>query len=406
MNKHKVVTLIGAGFSGLTLAYYLVKKGFHVKIYEKSNRVGGLIQTIAHPLGLIETAANGMIASESLFALAEDLGVELIKPKNESRKRFIYRGRARQWPLSIFENTVLLFKFALNYVCGTLKPKPELSIYEWGKSRLGKGATEYLLSPGLSGIYAGDAKKLSSFLILNRFFNKTKAKPLKYRGTTAPKSGMEELLQSLKNYLVNNKVEIILDKEITSLPESELVVLCCGPQASSQILSAQAADLSAKLKEIELLPLVSVTQFYKKESSDLKGFGILFPSAESFNSLGVLFNADIFEGRSQLRSETWILGGALSKNIIDKSDDEILSLISADRKKLAKAATAEFSRIQRWPKALPHYTLELEKILIEIQNLLPKNIYLHGNYLGRLGLSQILESSKSMSVDLQRELEA
>jgi hypothetical protein len=46
--------------------------------------------------------------------------------------------------------------------------------------------------------------------------------------------------------------------------------------------------------------------------------------------------------------------------------------------------------VTRWSRALPHYTIELEKILTDLPPP-PKNIALVGNYLGRIGLAKILE---------------
>ena len=46
------VTIWGAGFSGLILGYFLKDQGYSVTIYEKSNRIGGKIQTKRTGAGL------------------------------------------------------------------------------------------------------------------------------------------------------------------------------------------------------------------------------------------------------------------------------------------------------------------------------------------------------------------
>ena len=40
------IIIVGAGISGLTVAHYLIKKGYNVHIYEKSNVVGGMARSV------------------------------------------------------------------------------------------------------------------------------------------------------------------------------------------------------------------------------------------------------------------------------------------------------------------------------------------------------------------------
>jgi protoporphyrinogen oxidase len=56
-------------------------------------------------------------------------------------------------------------------------------------------------------------------------------------------------------------------------------------------------------------------------------------------------------------------------------------------------------RLTRWPSALPHYTIELERILTTLPAA-PQNVALVGNYLGRVGLAKILERAAFVADDL------
>ena len=87
----KKAVVIGGGFSGLTSAYYLQKAGYHVEIFEKTQRTGGLINTLHLPEGMVETAANGIINSVEFEALARDIGLPLMAASRESHKRYIFR---------------------------------------------------------------------------------------------------------------------------------------------------------------------------------------------------------------------------------------------------------------------------------------------------------------------------
>src|SRR5215204_1706821 len=98
------ITVVGGGFSGLVTAYYLVKLGFCVRVSESSSNIGGMLRTIRTSHGLVETAANGIRNSARLEAMCADIGVPLQATRSQARARYIYRGRARRWPLKISES--------------------------------------------------------------------------------------------------------------------------------------------------------------------------------------------------------------------------------------------------------------------------------------------------------------
>jgi len=98
------VTIIGAGVSGMLAAYALDKKGYRVTLVEEKAKAGGLIQTRRTAYGMAETAAHSLLATPEVFALCEELGVELAEVRRDSRARFIVRGgRLRKFPLSAGE---------------------------------------------------------------------------------------------------------------------------------------------------------------------------------------------------------------------------------------------------------------------------------------------------------------
>jgi len=77
MKDHKNIIIVGAGLSGLTLAYLLSKQNISVTILEGSGRIGGRIQTITGkrntPLELGATWFSDM--HPNIMALLEELGL-------------------------------------------------------------------------------------------------------------------------------------------------------------------------------------------------------------------------------------------------------------------------------------------------------------------------------------------
>ena len=72
------IQVIGAGFTGTLAAFLLAERGHRVTVIDASEHPGGLISTLPHPRGDIETAANGFIAHPLLERVADEIGVKLV----------------------------------------------------------------------------------------------------------------------------------------------------------------------------------------------------------------------------------------------------------------------------------------------------------------------------------------
>ncbi len=391
------ITVIGAGFSGLVTAFYLVHERMQVRLIEKSERAGGLIQTLNTRNGLVETAANGILSSPDVVEMCSRIGVPLERTLPQSRARYIYRGRPSRWPLRFSESIRLAAGLAWNVA--RFKPEPRESVNEWGARVLGKGATEHFLAPALAGVYAGDPHKLSATLVLKRAEyagHETGSKRAARPRTVAPKGGLQQIIDGLVTFLVKAGVQIVTG-ERAEIRDREPVIICTSAHEASEVLKSVAPDISRQLERIEMLPLVTATCFFERSPAQVIGFGCLFPREQGFRSLGVLFNDCIFAGRSPIRSETWILGGALDRQVVDLDDSTLSELLVNEHERLTGARETLIDlKITRWPKALPHYTTDLELILDHL-GVLPSEISLVGNYLGEIGLARIVSRAKRIA---------
>jgi len=388
------VSIIGAGFSGLTLSYFLIKKNIQVEVFDEQAHPGGMIQTKVTTQGLVETAANGVWNSAAFEELVRDLQLPLAPRKEERKNRFIFRSTPQRWPLSKSETAKAGARFLRHWILRSASPRCEETIEQWGTRVAGQEFTNYMLAPALQGIYAGDAKRMSAELVLGRFFKKNKKKKSNLKGTLSPDRGMGQLMEELTAWLKKRGVQFHLGEKVKGV--NGPTVIATSAWKAAEILKETAPELSQKLASVESLPLVSATLFFQKSPNRARGFGCLFPADQKFNSLGALFNTDIFERRGRGRSETSIMGGAVRPEILERTDDELVSLILDDRTRLFSRFDKPIEvAIQRWPRALPHYTVDLKHTLDSIQ--LPEGIYLTGNYLGRIGLSRILEYNSELA---------
>lgn len=404
------ISIIGAGFSGLTAAFYLDRAGYQVEIFESSQRTGGLLRTLETPHGLVELAANGLLNSPLVEELFEALDLPLIGTETSARKRFIFRdGAFRRWPLG-FLASLRTGWFFLRYLLArkSVAPRSDESVSSWSRRVFGQEAGDYLIEPALQGIYAGDVTRMSAKLIFARFFagkRSTKnGRQLKGpRGSVSAPRGMGQLISALELYLRKRGVEFHLGHPALPLnasSRSNPFIIATNPSAAALLLVEAAPELARLLKSVELSPVATTTAFFKSTDPRSKGFGVLFPRLSGRRMLGVLKNNFIFAGRaSDLFSETWIMGGALKKNEIAdglKNDESLVSVICEERSLVfGLSEKPASSYVTRWAEGIPHYTLELSQA-IPLLDGVRGNILLHGNYLGDLGLAKILERSQRL----------
>ena len=131
----KSFDIVGGGFSGMALAWYLSGQGAKVALYEASEKLGGLLDSLSTGYGLIEQAANGLLASQDVEELLADLRLRPLPSKRLHPARYIFRGQPQRLPLQGLEWWALLrlFKAKLGRF-QSLTPEQGESLYAWSWS--------------------------------------------------------------------------------------------------------------------------------------------------------------------------------------------------------------------------------------------------------------------------------
>jgi oxygen-dependent protoporphyrinogen oxidase len=379
------VHVIGAGLSGLATAWYLTERGARVHVREAGPRPGGLIQTLRTPEGLIETAARAFTWSEETGALFEAAGVTPLFARDENRRRYIFRnGRPRRWPLTPVETLGTATRFGSAWVARQVRPRGPESVAVWGRRVFGASATEWLLAPVLQGIYAAPLNQLSA----SALFGKRRS----FRGRRAsPLHGMGELITCLHERLRRRGATFEFNRPAvpSDLDSSVPTVICTNAPAAARLLAERAPAFAAAISRIRMVSVVAVTGFFAPHSRDLKGFGVLFPRSSGVGALGTLFNAEIFHGRSMLRSETWIYGD-IDAAVLPGTDQAAFDQLARDRALLTGRSDSPIaSYVVRLSPALPVYDAAVLRAQAAA-DALPPNLAVAGNFLGRLGVSSLL----------------
>ena len=172
--KQTEVTVIGAGLTGLSTAYWLTRKGVCVRVVETDCRIGGQIQTQRFQHYVYETGpSTGSVSTPEVAELMNDLAVTsegrcmIDTAPDTAKRRLIWKGdRFRELPSGLFSAiTTPLFRFSDKLrILGEpwRKPgrNPDESIASLTARRLGKSFLDYAVDPFISGVYAGNPDKL------------------------------------------------------------------------------------------------------------------------------------------------------------------------------------------------------------------------------------------------------
>ena len=158
----KNVTIIGAGFTGLSVAYYLLKKGYEVEIFESAPFVGGQASTINLSGFEIERGYHHLFTGDKyIIELIEDLKIHNLLKWHESSVG-IFDGKR----LFSFQSAIDLIKFnkipfydriKLGLITLYLKYKKNWKSLEsytasqWIKNKAGKNVYDHIWAPLLRG---------------------------------------------------------------------------------------------------------------------------------------------------------------------------------------------------------------------------------------------------------------
>jgi protoporphyrinogen oxidase len=378
------VVVVGAGLSGLAAAWYLVRAGVSVTVVEAADRPGGLIQTQRTPEGLVETAARAFPWSDRT---AEIFAVSQVAPcfaQEESRRRYIFRnGRPMRWPLTFGETAGVAARFGANWITRRVRPRAQESVATWGTRVLGSPALTWLLAPALQGIYASPPDALSAVAL----FGKRRTRRGKL---AAPPEGMSQLVNALHRRLETRGVVFEFGRHITSVDDSTPAIICTNAPAAARLLASSHPEIAAALGRIRMVSLVAATAFFSRRDDDLRGFGVLFPRGSGIEALGAMFNTDMFPGRSELRSETWIYSLPARQSV---TEADINRQLTADRAVLTNRSDAPIACYVTFQiDALPVYdsaVVEADAALSRLR----RGLTIAGNYTGRLGVTALIDGA-------------
>jgi oxygen-dependent protoporphyrinogen oxidase len=407
----KPVAIIGGGITGLTAAHALQKAGVPVILFEGSNRLGGVIQSLRRGSYLAEFGPNSILETSPVISnLIRDLGLEnrRVYSQPEAEKRYVVRyQRPVEIPTSplgflttpLFSTAAKLRLLAEPFISPAPKDREE-SIADFVTRRLGQEFLDYAIDPLVAGIYAGSPKQLS----VPQAFPKLHALEQRYRslivgqvlGARARKRSGEVSKQSARKFSFDDGLQVLIDTlqsrlgagirlnaRVSRLKRTDdewQVALESGEEiACSSVLLAlpshrmatleidtQPALNNAALGDVYYPPVASVVLGFRRADvpHPLDGFGMLVPAKENFSILGALFSSSLFPNRAPAGEVTitCYAGGSRNPALPLEKPEVLTELVLKDLATiLGVRGRPTFQHVAVYRQAIPQYNVGFGK---------------------------------------------
>ncbi len=451
------VVVIGGGISGLTCAYRLKQRGVDVTLLESSDETSGLIGSVQQEGFLFERGPQSFQGTPTLLELIRELCVESeLLQANPGAPRYVLRaGRLQQIPMSpqaLIGSSLLgmasRWKIVSEPFRRTHPPQGEESVADFVRRKFGHEILEYLVSPFVSGVYAGDPERLSlraAFPSLeewekqfgsvlrgamkSRSANGARKKPpplCSFRGglATLTNALARKLGESIRIGMRAEKMTRvagaasgftihIVEHGRKETIDAAAVVFATPAFVSAELVGPLSPTIARLLSGIPYAPVAVVAAGYysKQFNSPPDGFGVLIPRKEKMRTLGIVWNSSLFAAGAPENcvAMTSFLGGATDPDIVQKSEEEISSIANTERRQILQI-TGEpvVSATWKYRKALPQYNLGHGHIVEGVraaQVSLP-GVFFSGNYLEGPSIGKCVEQATRTADQVRERLTA
>ena len=408
-----MIGIIGAGISGLALAYELQKKRIPYFLLEATGKVGGYLQSEKIGNYQLDYGANSLLCDQQILQWIEEIGLksEIVSTNPVSKNRYIFRNGAYQIlpaspPQLIFSN---FFSWKTKWRVfqernKKAEPKTNESLASFFRRRFSQEIVDYALNPFVSGIYAGNPEDLlleKTFPMLAEYEQKygsvlkgfIKNKGGARRQSINFRNGMNTLPQKLaelvkENLRLNTPIEKIEknDKKwkINEL-ECEKLVITSPAFVTAKLLQTTFPDFSNALEKVNYPPMCVVYTAFKKQDvhHQLNGFGGLHPKIEHQFSAGSIWSSSVFPDRCPADEVlfTSFVGGMQYAENAQLTDNLLLEKLNGELKKNYQIkGNPVFQKIFRWEKAIPQYNTHINQVYEQAKHLEQENIFICANW--------------------------
>jgi oxygen-dependent protoporphyrinogen oxidase len=398
--------VVGAGIAGLAAARELERRGAEVVLVDAADAPGGVMRTDEVDGHRVERGPNSLLLRAPLLRGLERFGLAngLVRAAPASRSRWLLRG-GRLVPVPLgplaLARTPLLSGGAKRRLLREPFVAPgdggAETVAEFVARRLGPELVDALVGPFLTGVYAGDERRLGADAVfpslveaereygsivrglLVRALRRPPPQERGRSGTFSLPGGLGELPRRLAAGLrseprlgaaVQSIEPITSGFRVVARPAAgssavdtplewtaRRLVVATPARAAATLLRELDSEAAAWIDSVEYAPIavvaLSAGPATLRHAPD--GFGFLVPRGEARSLLGCLFMSELFGDRAPAgrRLLHCMLGGVRAPEVLELDDDELAKLTCDELDPpLGLVSEPERLVVRRWPRAV------------------------------------------------------
>ncbi len=448
------IVVLGGGIAGLSCACRLQARGLPVLLLEKSQRPGGVIHSVRRDGFLFDLGPQSFLSTEPLLQFISEIGLEkeLLKADPRAPRFVLLNNSLTRVPLAppeLLTTPALSFATKIRLFTEPFRkaapPEPDESIAAFVRRKFTQELLENLASPFVSGVYAGDAERISlraafpSAYEWEKNFGSVlrgamKSRPPKDRPKATLcsfRSGLgafpEMLAQKLGPALRTN-TRVLSVQHLPGDSEAPFcltienggrqeqlsaaaLVIAAPAYTAAALLESVAPRAAESLRGIEYAPVGVVSGGYRSAqiANPLEGFGYLIPRKAGRATLGTVWNSSLFPGRAPVEHATItsFIGGATNPEILGQTENDLGRIVEEETHAILGVQGAPVIRnVSRYVHALPQYNLGHTQRITSLREAAAQipGLFLAGNYLDGPSISATVESALKRASEVEARL--
>jgi oxygen-dependent protoporphyrinogen oxidase len=437
----KRVAIIGSGVSACACAVVLKERGIDFTIFEKEAVPGGKLLTETVDGFTVEGGPDSFLPEKYWSVdLIKKVGLEeqLLCTNDEFKGTFIYSdGRLHRLPegvmlmvptmiMPLLKSSLISWpgklRMGMEFFIPPKKVRTDESLAQFVTRRLGKECLEKIAEPLVAGIHTSNPDNMSILAIFPRFVDMEEKSGSLIKGMLAAmkkapppdpskrrmtyfmslKGGMQQLSDRCFELIGRERVRS--GSEITKVVQAaggyrlfvngqaepfdrqeelfDEVVISTPAFVTAGLVGKLDAELADELQTIEWSSTAIINLAFKKEDlkARLPGFGFIIPKAENRNINATSWSSIKWSYRAPhdyLLLRSFVGGGHHEERVFE--DDATLVGIVLDELRHIVGIDAKpvFSKVYRWVKGMPKYTVGHLDRMARIDDLTKRHPGLH-----------------------------